>query len=117
MSPSSRQPPLIVGIGASAGGLEAFTQLLSSLQNSPGFAIAFVQHLEPTGESLLIELLSKSTPMNVVAVSERVEPMAGVVYVCPPHTQLESSSGVAHLFRGGGRESSVTWATSLHAQT
>src|SRR5262252_10079714 len=60
----------VVGIGASAGGLEAFRQLLEHLPADTGMAFVLVQHLDPTHESILTELLSKSTPMSVSEVVE-----------------------------------------------
>ena len=63
MNSFARQSTLIVGVGASAGGLEAFAQSPSSLGVTPGFAIAFVQHPDPKGESLLVaDWLSRLTP-------------------------------------------------------
>src|SRR5688572_18204575 len=55
----------IVGIGASAGGLEAMTQLLKALPRAPGLAFVFVQHLDPMRESALAALLSRATSMPV----------------------------------------------------
>jgi two-component system CheB/CheR fusion protein len=55
----------IVGIGASAGGLETFTQLLNELPNNTGMAFVLVQHLDPTHTSFLTEALSKATQMPV----------------------------------------------------
>jgi len=65
----------IVGIGASAGGLEAFTQLLQPLSGNPGLAFVLVQHLDPTRESMLSELLSRVTPML-----GRVDEFAALAY-------------------------------------
>src|SRR5260221_419494 len=56
----------IVGIGASAGGLEAITQLLSSLPTETGMAFVVVQHLDPRHESRLPELLGRATRMPVL---------------------------------------------------
>ena len=66
----------MVGIGASAGGLEAFKQLLDHLPNDTGMAFVFVQHLDPARESILAELLSRATDMPVKEVRQdmRVEP-------------------------------------------
>ena len=55
----------IVGIGASAGGLEAFTDLLSHLPNDTGMAFVLIQHLDPKHESHLTELLSKASKMPI----------------------------------------------------
>src|SRR4030095_14452831 len=63
-------PSSVVGIGASAGGLEAFEQLLSALPQDTGMAFVLVQHLAPNHESILRELLAKSTRMPVIEVQE-----------------------------------------------
>src|SRR5262245_9895887 len=68
--------PIIVGIGASAGGLEAFSQLLEGLGPDPGMAIVFVQHLAPQHDSALVPLLTPHTSLPVIQVAEgmRVTP-------------------------------------------
>jgi two-component system CheB/CheR fusion protein len=55
----------VVGIGASAGGLEVFKRLLSDLPGDTGFAIVFVQHLDPNHHSLLAEILARATAIPV----------------------------------------------------
>ena len=62
-SPTSRAPSCVVGIGASAGGLEAFQQLLAHLPANTGMAFVLVQHLDPKHESFLTEILARSTAM------------------------------------------------------
>src|SRR5688572_5406660 len=62
---ASTQPGSIVGVGASAGGLEAFEQLLRALPEDTGMAFVLVQHLAPKHESILSELLGRSTRMPV----------------------------------------------------
>ena len=59
----------IVGVGASAGGLEAFTQLLTALASGTEMAYVLVQHLDPSHESALTELLAKATEMPVSQVT------------------------------------------------
>ena len=78
----------IVGIGASAGGLEAFTQLLGALPLDTGLAFVLVQHLAPQHESMLTELLSRSTtlPVHEALDGMRIEP--NHIYVIPPNTNL-----------------------------
>src|SRR5215472_7251443 len=61
---------VIVGVGASAGGLEAFSQLLQALPRDPGFGMVLVQHLAPQHESALPTLLSGKTNMPVVQARE-----------------------------------------------
>src|SRR3989442_10356326 len=60
----------VAGFGASAGGLEAFTELLQCLPEDTGMAFVLVQHLDPKHQSLLTELLAKSTPMPVLQVKD-----------------------------------------------
>src|SRR3954470_21113641 len=73
----------VVGIGASAGGLEAFTQLLESLPENTGMAFVMVPHLDPHHESILAELLAGHTqmPVNQAAQGTTIEP--NHVYVIP----------------------------------
>ena len=78
----------IVGIGASAGGLEAFTQLLGTLPKNTGMAFVFIQHLHPVHESFLVDALAKATAMPVVQATAglRVEP--NHVYVIPSDADI-----------------------------
>ena len=87
----------VVGIGASAGGLEAFRQLLDHLPNDTGMAFVYVQHLDPARESILAELLSGATDMPVKEVEHgmRVEP--NCVYVIPRNTNMAIANGALRL--------------------
>lgn len=90
-APESLQPDnrfFIVGIGASAGGLEAFLELLRALPLSTGMAFVVVQHLEPNYESQLAEILSRATPMPVVQAAEGMSVQPNHVYVIPPNTVM-----------------------------
>src|ERR1700688_3062453 len=89
----------VVGIGASAGGLEAFTQLLKSLPENTGMAFVIVQHLDPHHESILAELLASHTsmPVDQAAQDTTVEP--NHVYVIPPNTLMTIQKGVLKLTR------------------
>lgn len=78
----------IVGIGASAGGLEAFTQLLDHLSSDTGMAYVLVQHLDPKHESILTELLSRATKMPVSQVKDGMPVEPNHVYVIPPNTNM-----------------------------
>ncbi len=89
--------PPIVGIGASAGGLEALSQFLSSLQADTGMAFVIVQHLAPKHSSLLAQLLAGNTPMPCVQVSDDVPIEANHVYVIPPNTNLRIDGGRLRL--------------------
>ena len=74
----------IVGIGASAGGLEALTELFQGLPANTGMAFVVVQHLAPTHESMLAEILSRSTKMPVMQVHDEPAVLVNHVYVIPP---------------------------------
>src|SRR5262245_35260474 len=78
---SDGEPCPVVGIGASAGGLEAFTDLLQHLPPDPGFAVIFVQHLDPKHASILTELLSRSTRMRVQQIRDSMAIRPNEVYV------------------------------------
>ena len=120
MTGSGSEPVLAVGVGASAGGLEAFKRLLAALPDRTGMALLLVQHLSPTHPSLLPELLGRSTDMAVVAAEHGVELRPDTVYIIPPGTALGVREGrielspptvergvrlpVDHLFRSLSRE-------------
>ena len=87
----------IVGVGASAGGLEAFTQLLKALPPRTGMAYVLVQHLDPTHESVLTELLTKTTEMPVRQVTDATPVEPNHVYVIPPNVDLIISQGILRL--------------------
>jgi two-component system CheB/CheR fusion protein len=89
-------PSHIVGIGASAGGLEAFTELLSHLPVDTGMAFVLIQHLDPTHESHLTELLAKASKMPVSEVKGGTRTEANHVYVIPSRCNLSISNGVLH---------------------
>jgi hypothetical protein len=87
-------PPFpVVGIGASAGGLEAFTELLESLSPDPGMAFLFVSHLDPHHKSHLTEIFGKVTSMAVREVAEGMAVEANNVYVIPPGTNMAITDG------------------------
>ncbi len=87
----------IVGIGASAGGLEAFTLLLQNLPSDLHMALVLIQHLDPTYKSLLTELLSRTTKLAVEEVTDGTRVKPGHVYVIPPNTTMTISRHVLHL--------------------
>jgi two-component system, chemotaxis family, CheB/CheR fusion protein len=87
----------IVGIGASAGGLEAFEQFLSNVPEFSGMAFVVVQHLDPTQKGMLPELLQRITKMGVFQVKDRMEVRPNCVYVIPPNKSMSILNGVLHL--------------------
>jgi two-component system CheB/CheR fusion protein len=86
-----------VGVGASAGGLEAFSQFLRGLPPDSGVAVVFVQHLAPKHDSALVSLLSSHTSLPVVQASEGVRVEPNHVYVIPPNVQMEMQGADLHL--------------------
>ena len=89
--------PLIVGIGASAGGLEAFTQLLKHLPLDTGMAFVLVQHLDPDHESALTQILSRATRMPVGEITHNQPLQANHVYIIPRDTNLNIVEGLLKL--------------------
>ncbi|MGJ5674206.1 MAG: chemotaxis protein CheB [Nostochopsis sp.] len=87
----------IVGIVASAGGLEAFTQLLSHLPIDTGMAFVLIQHLDPNQKSLLTEILAKTTQMPVREVQNGTLVEPNHVYIIPPNTKMTLAQGVLQL--------------------
>lgn len=87
----------IVGMGASAGGLETFQKFFSNMPPDSGLAFVLVQHLHPHHESLMPELLSKSTDMPVLSATEGVKIEPNHVYVIPSNTSLTVENGNLHI--------------------
>jgi two-component system CheB/CheR fusion protein len=87
----------IVGIGASAGGLEAVTKLLQHLPADLGMGLVLVQHLDPTHESALATLLARATTMPVIEARNRLRVRPGHVYIIPPNKKIGISGGVLRL--------------------
>ncbi len=88
----------IVGIGASAGGLEAFEQFLTNVPENSGMAYVVIQHLDPTQKGMLPELLQRVSKMNVVQVKDLTKIKPDFVYVIPPNKTMSILNGVLHLF-------------------
>ncbi|HEV2425482.1 MAG TPA: chemotaxis protein CheB [Terriglobia bacterium] len=87
----------IVGIGASAGGLEAFTQLISHMPDHPGMALVLIQHLAPQHESALTGLLARTTRIPVSQVKDAMPVERDRIYVIPPNTNMAIQSGRLYL--------------------
>src|SRR5215207_4689223 len=92
-----RLPFPVVGVGASAGGLEAFTEFLSAMRPDSGMAFVFVQHLPPERESMIADILSKRTPMPVLQVEDGMEVRPDHLYVIRPGHVLTIKEGRFHL--------------------
>src|SRR6476620_358105 len=90
--PSSAAFP-IVGVGASAGGLDAFTQLLKHLPADSGMAFVLIQHLDPTHASFLRDALAKATTMTVSQAEDGTAVAPNHVYVIPPDADIAIQGG------------------------
>ncbi|MBR2765400.1 MAG: hypothetical protein IKE03_05405, partial [Blautia sp.] len=87
-------PICVVGIGASAGGLEALQQFLTFLPPNTGMAYVIIQHLAPDHKSMLADILSKYTMMPVTQVCDGMPVEKNQVYMIPPRYNLEIVSDV-----------------------
>src|SRR5258706_2023009 len=87
----------IVGIGASAGGLEAFSELLRHLPVKTGMAFVLVQHLDPKHSSELREILARTTKIPVTEVADGTVVRPDHIYVIPPNTVMAIRDGVLQL--------------------
>ena len=87
----------IVGIGASAGGVEAFSQILRALPADTGMSFVLILHLDPTHASLLTEILSRATSMPVSEVTDQMAVEPNHVYVIPPGVNMDISGGILRL--------------------
>jgi chemotaxis response regulator CheB len=88
----------IVGIGASAGGLEAIEQFLKNVSPDSGMAYVIIQHLDPTHESIMPELLRRFTGLSVLQAEDSTPVKPDCVYTIPPHKDISILGGVLHLF-------------------
>lgn len=92
-------PALIVGIGASAGGLNAFKAFLASMPSKSGMTFVLVQHLAPDHKSMLTDLLGQATAMSVVEAQDGVKAAIDTVYVIPPDATLTIQAGRLRISR------------------
>ncbi len=88
----------IIGIGASAGGLEALEQFFKNMPKDNGMAFVVIQHLDPNHIGILPELLQRITPMKVLQITDRLKMKPNCVYVIPPNKSLSLLNGALHLF-------------------
>lgn len=87
----------IIGIGSSAGGLEAVRELVANLPSKLPVSYVVVQHMSPHHKSLMTELVARETNLNVADVTDGVEPAANVIYITPPKTDVVFSDGKLRL--------------------
>lgn len=87
----------IVGIGASAGGLDAFRKFLTAMPDDSGLAIVLVPHLDPSHESMMVNLLARQTKIPVCEAQDGMAVQANRIYVIPPNKFLSIKDGVLQL--------------------
>jgi two-component system, chemotaxis family, CheB/CheR fusion protein len=101
-SNSDKSPQYIVGIGASAGGLEPIHELFDNMPDDTNFAFVIIQHLSPDHKSLMGELLAKHTNMSIVEAAENMLLKANCIYLIPSKKVMTLSDGQCDrcIFRG-----------------
>src|SRR4051812_9396489 len=92
-SPAPSKSPIVVGIGASAGGLEALQVFLEAMPADTGLAFVHVQHLDPQHKSLMVDLLRRSTRMNVCEAQDGAVIEPNCVYINPPDRDVAIAHG------------------------
>ncbi len=91
----------VIGVGASAGGLEALTLFLRSLPEKPNAAFIIAQHVAPHAKSMMVELLQRQTNIPVVAIKDHVRIEPGVISIVPPNYDVTTADGELRLTRAG----------------
>lgn len=102
--------PPVVGIGASAGGLDAFKKFFAALPSDSGIAFVLIPHLDPRHESLMVELISRHTKMPVAEAEDGMPVQANHVYIIPPNKYMTISGGILRLsgpIERGGPQTSI----------
>src|SRR6266404_7408186 len=102
LTPSAQISFPVVGVGASAGGFEAFAEMLSALPADTGMAFVLIQHLDPTHESMLAPLLARKSPLPVTQVTEGMAVEPNHVYVIPPNAKMGIQNGHLKLMTRAG---------------
>ena len=103
---SSHSPPpkivSVVSIGASAGGLEAFSELLKNLPSQTGMAFVFVQHLDPRHSSQLVQILTRDTTLPIKEATDGELLRPDQVYIMPPNHEMTLEKGALRLWARSG---------------
>jgi two-component system CheB/CheR fusion protein len=100
-APATKKPDTvfpIVGIGASAGGLEALENFFGNMPDDTGMAFVVIQHLDPTHAGIMPELLQRITPMKVFQAADHLKVKPNIVYVLPPNKSISILKGILYLF-------------------
>jgi two-component system, chemotaxis family, CheB/CheR fusion protein len=101
---------LVAAVGASAGGIEAFTELIQNLPTDTGMAFILIQHLDPKHESMLTELLARQTKMSVTEIKDGMRLEPNHVFVIPPNASMSLSDHHLRLsprIEGRGAQMSI----------
>ena len=93
VSEDEDKPTRIVGIGASAGGLEPIEQFFDAMPANPGMAFVIIQHLSPNFQSMMDQLIARHTHMRIVHAEDQMEIEPNVIYLNPPRTELTLKDG------------------------
>jgi two-component system, chemotaxis family, CheB/CheR fusion protein len=96
-SRSVNAPTFVVGIGASAGGLESLEKLFQNVPKDTGMAFVVIQHLSPDFKSMMYELLGRDTDMTIHRIEDGMVLEANHVYLLPPKKELEIAAGRLRL--------------------
>lgn len=96
-SRADNSTPVIIALGASAGGLDALEQFFAQIPAASGVAFVVIQHLEPNHQGMLPELLQRVTPLTVIQAGDRMSVKPDWVYVIPPNRDLSILHGKLHL--------------------
>ncbi len=93
----SKKDLVIVGIGASAGGLEALQAFVKNLPDNTNMAYIIAQHLSPTYKSMMVDLLAKDTDHAVLEAQNGLKPKPDTIYICPPNKNISIQNGLIAL--------------------
>ena len=96
-SRNSKRPAFIVGMGGSAGALEAFEQFFTRMPSNSGLGFVLVTHMDPSHKGMMPELLGRCTTMSVVQVEENTPVRPNHVYIIPPNKDMSIVNGALHL--------------------
>ena len=94
---SKPAPFAIVGLGASAGGLQAFSDFFDKMPDESGMAFVLIHHVDPDHKSLMADLLAKHTKMTVALAADQTKVAPDHVYIIPPKLFLRIENGTLYL--------------------
>ncbi len=97
IAPSQNSPAYVVGIGASAGGLESLEKLFGYMPDDSGMAFIVIQHLSPDFKSMMPELLARTTQLKIVIADDGLPLQANVIYLMPARNDMIIADGRLHL--------------------